>query len=79
MACIFLSLRTIPAGESSILTFSNPLIVVILASLFLGSHYQFSHWAGVIIGFAGVFITLGFHVQLKEGTMLGVGSAIRGR
>ncbi|CAH0343941.1 DMT family transporter [Bacillus sp. CECT 9360] len=76
MACIFLSLKTIPAGESSILTFSNPLIVVILASLFLGSKYHFSHWTGVIIGFVGVFITLGFHLQLKEGTMLGVGSAI---
>lgn len=28
MGCIFLSLRTISAGESSILTFVNPLLVV---------------------------------------------------
>ncbi|WCK55674.1 DMT family transporter [Aneurinibacillus sp. Ricciae_BoGa-3] len=76
MGCIFLSLRTIPAGESSILTFSNPLLVVILSSLFLGSRYQFSHWLGVLIGFMGVFITLGLHLQLRIGTLLGLGAAI---
>ena len=75
MGCIFLSLRTITAGESSILTFSNPLIVVVLGTLFLGIKYQFQHWIGVIIGFCGVIITLGFHIQLNIGTILGLGAA----
>jgi probable blue pigment (indigoidine) exporter len=75
MGCIFLSLRTITAGESSILTFSNPLIVVVLSTIFLGLRYQFFHWAGVLIGFAGVFITLGFHLEMSSGTIFGLGAA----
>jgi probable blue pigment (indigoidine) exporter len=76
MGCIFLSLRTITAGESSILTFSNPLLVVLFGTIFLGLRYRFIQWIGVIVGFSGVFITLGFHLQLKAGTMLGLGAAI---
>ncbi|MFT4415498.1 DMT family transporter [Fredinandcohnia humi] len=76
MGCIFLSLRTITAGESSILTFSNPLLVVILSTIFLGTKYTFFHWLGVLIGFFGVFITLGFHLDIEIGTLLGLGASI---
>ncbi|WP_202077185.1 DMT family transporter [Caldalkalibacillus salinus] len=75
MGCIFLSLRTITAAESSILTFINPLIVIILGTWFLGTRYNFSQWLGVVIGFLGVVITLGFHLQLQTGSLLGLGSA----
>lgn len=76
MGCIFLSLRTITAGESSILTFTNPLLVVIWGTVFLGTRYRFLQWLGVLIGLAGVFITLGFHLQWETGTLFGIGSAI---
>lgn len=76
MGCIFLSLRTITAGESSILTFTNPLLVVLLGTVFLGSKYRVAQWLGVLSGFLGVFITLGFHLQLTTGTLFGLGSAI---
>ncbi|WP_289137291.1 DMT family transporter [uncultured Brevibacillus sp.] len=76
MGCIFLSLRTITAGESSILTFMNPLLVVIWGTLFLGVSYRLSQWAGVLIGIFGVFITLGFHLQWETGTLFGIGSAV---
>lgn len=76
MGCIFLSLRTITAGESSILTFMNPLLVVIWGTVFLGMRYRFSQWAGVLVGIAGVFITLGSHLQWETGTLFGIGSAI---
>lgn len=76
MGCIFLSLRTITAGESSILTFMNPLLVVVWGTLFLGVSYRFSQWAGVLIGIFGVFITLGFHLQWETGTLFGIGSAV---
>lgn len=76
MACIFLSLQTINAGESSILTFINPFLVVLLATLFLKARYKFLQWLGVLMGFAGVFVTLGMSLQFKTGTLLGVGSAI---
>ncbi len=76
MGCIFLSLRTITAGESSILTFTNPLMVVIMGTIFLGIRYRLLQWVGAIIGFIGVFITLGFHLQLTVGTLFGLGAAV---
>ncbi|HZG17974.1 MAG TPA: DMT family transporter [Candidatus Bathyarchaeia archaeon] len=76
MGCIFLSLRTISAGETSILTFINPLLVVILGTFFLGMRYSFSQWLGVMIGFLGVTITLGYHLQWKAGTVFGMASAV---
>ncbi len=76
MGCIFLSLRTITAGESSILTFSNPLMVVIMGTIFLGIRYRILQWIGAIVGFFGVFITLGFQMQLTSGTLLGLGAAV---
>ncbi|WP_246946143.1 DMT family transporter [Bacillus pinisoli] len=76
MGCIFLSLRTITAGESSILTFTNPLLVVILGTALLGIRYHFLQWIGVIVGFVGVFITLGFSLKLEIGTFFGLGSAV---
>ncbi|MGM8364445.1 DMT family transporter [Virgibacillus sp. W0181] len=76
MGCIFVSLRMITAGESSILTFVNPLLVVILGTIFLKLRYRFLQWFGVFIGFTGVFITFGAHVDLKIGTLLGFLSAV---
>jgi probable blue pigment (indigoidine) exporter len=76
MGCIFLSLRTITAGESSILTFTNPLMVVVMGTVFLGIRYRLLQWIGAIVGFFGVFITLGFHLQLTTGTLLGLGAAV---
>jgi len=76
MGAIFLSLKTITAGESSILTFLNPLLVVVFGSAILKLKYHYSQWIGVILGFIGVFITLGFHIQFNIGTVYGFGAAI---
>lgn len=76
MGSIFLSLRTITAGESAILTFTNPLLVVIFGTLTLGLRYRWLQWGGVILGFLGVFITMGSQVNLEIGTLFGFSSAI---
>lgn len=77
MGPIFLSLRTITAGESSILTFTNPLLVVIFGTLFMRMKYRWAQWLGVIAGFLGVFITLGASLEIREtGTLLGFLSAV---
>ncbi|MGN7387456.1 DMT family transporter [Sporosarcina sp. SAFN-015] len=76
MGCIFVSLRTITAGQSSILTFMNPLLVVIFGTLFMKMKYSWRQWFGVILGFVGVMITLGAQVDLKIGTLFGFLSAI---
>lgn len=76
MGCIFVSLRTITAGQSSILTFTNPLLVVLFGTLFMKMTYSWRQWFGVILGFVGVIITLGAQVDLRIGTLYGFLSAI---
>ena len=76
MGCIFISLRTIAASESSILTFMNPLLVVIFGTIFMGARYRLVQWSGVFLGFVGVFITLGFHLHFRSGTWLAFLSAV---
>lgn len=76
MGCIFVSLRTITAGQSSILTFTNPLLVVLFGTLFMKMTYSWRQWLGVILGFLGVIITLGAQVDLRIGTLYGFLSAI---
>lgn len=76
MGCIFLSLRTITAGESSILTFTNPLLVVIFATVFLKSRYTLYQWIGVLLGLIGVGITLGAQIEFKIGIIFGLFSAV---
>ncbi|WP_341299474.1 DMT family transporter [Lysinibacillus sp. FSL H8-0500] len=76
MGCIFLSLRTITASESSILTFTNPLLVVIFATIFIKARYQLYQWIGVLFGLIGVIITMGAQVELKIGLLFGFLSAV---
>lgn len=76
MGCIFLSLRTITASESSILTFTNPLLVVVFGTFFLKSRYKFYQWIGVLLGLVGVSIAVGAQIELKIGVLFGILSAV---
>ena len=76
MGAIFLSLQTITAGESAILTFTNPLLVVVFGTLILKTPYRLLQWTGVLLGFLGVFVTMGGQVQLEVGTLFGFASAV---
>lgn len=75
-AAMFISLRTITAGESSILTFTNPLLVIIFSAVVLKLNFRFIQWLSVIVGFTGVFITLGGQLQFKLGTIIGFSGAV---
>lgn len=76
MGCIFISLRTITASESSILTFMNPLLVIVLGTIFMHIRYKWYQWCGVILGFIGVGITLGGIKDIKVGIIFGALSSI---
>ncbi len=76
MGCIFMSLRTITASESSILTFTNPLLVVVFSTIFLQTHYKLYQWFGVLLGLIGVMITLGAQIEMKIGIVYGLLSAV---
>ena len=76
MGCIFLSLRTITASESSILTFTNPLLVVIFATIFLKTRYKLNQWVGVLLGLVGVSITMGAQIEFRIGIIFCIFSAV---
>ena len=76
MGCIFLSLQTITAGESSILTFSNPLLVIIFGTIFLKIRYKLFQWVGVLLGLIGVGVTVGVQLEFKVGIIFGIFSAV---
>jgi probable blue pigment (indigoidine) exporter len=76
MACIFISLQYITAGESSILTFTNPLFFLILSAIFLGEKYGFRQWIGVLSGMVGVTIVMSSNMAFNQGTLIGLGGAV---
>lgn len=76
MGAIFLSLTTITAGESAILTFTNPVLVVVLSAAFMGSRYRPAQWLGAALGLAGVAIAIGATLQLHTGMAYGLASAV---
>lgn len=76
MGCIFLSLRTIAASESSILTFTNPLLVIVFGTIFMGNRYKWYQWTGVVMGFVGVGITLGGINDFRIGIVFGAASSV---
>ena len=76
MGCIFLSLQTITAGESSILTFSNPLLVIIFGTIFLKIRYKLFQWVGVLLGLIGIGVTVGVQLEFKIGIIFGIFSAV---
>lgn len=76
MGGIFLSLRTITASESSILTFTNPLLVVVFGTIFSQARYKLYQWIGVLLGLVGVIITMGAQLEFKVGILSAVFWAI---
>ncbi|WP_411739846.1 DMT family transporter [Peribacillus sp. S4] len=76
MGCIFLSLSTITASESSILTFTNPLLVVVFGTIFSQTRYILYQWIGVLLGLVGVIITMGAQLEFKVGILFGILSSV---
>ncbi|MHB1665733.1 MAG: DMT family transporter [bacterium] len=70
-----MSLRTITAGESSILIFVSPLLVVLFGT-FIGARYRWLQWIGVIVGFIGVVILIGFHPYYQVGVWIALSGAV---
>ncbi|WP_152395325.1 DMT family transporter [Paenibacillus guangzhouensis] len=69
MTFIYLSLHTISASTSAILSSTNPIWTILFAFLFFRSRYRAVQWAGVVIGFMGVVVTQNFNMQMNEGTI----------
>lgn len=76
MGCAYYSMNWITSGESAIITFTNPLLVIILSALLYRVTYRFSQWIGVILGFIGIMLTFGWQMSFSPGTWIGFGGAI---
>lgn len=76
MGCVFFSMRWITSSESSILTSSSPLLVIVMGTLVSGAAYRMRQWLGVIIGLVGVAVAFGFHLGLQPGTFISLGGAV---
>jgi len=76
MGCVYYSMRWITSSESAIITFMNPLLVIVLGTLLTGAVYRRSQWLGVIVGFIGVVFTFGFHLRLQPGTFICFAGAV---
>lgn len=76
MGCAYYSMNWITSGESAILTFTNPLLVIIISALLYGLTYRFSQWMGVILGLAGILLTFGLQMSFSPGTWIGIGGAV---
>lgn len=76
MGCAYYSMHWITSGESAILTFVNPLLVIVLSTAFLGARYQAKQWIGVLLGLLGVVATFGTHFQVSPGTFIGLLGAL---
>lgn len=76
MGCAYYSMHWISSGESAILTFVNPILVIVLSTLFLGARYRWVQWGGVVIGLLGVVVTFGTHFSVSPGTFIGLLGAL---
>ncbi|MCH5584098.1 EamA family transporter [Shimazuella sp. AN120528] len=70
LGMIYFSMRTITSGNASILSSTNPIWLVIIQFLLLGIRYRALQWIGVLLGFAGVFLTQGMQLQFESGDLI---------
>lgn len=70
MGCVYYSMRWITSGESAIITFTNPLLVIIIGTIVTGAKYSARVWAGVGLGILGVFVTFGSQMDIQPGTVI---------
>ncbi|GGI44541.1 EamA family transporter [Paenibacillus marchantiophytorum] len=76
MGCAYYSMHWITSSESSIITCTNPLIVIVLGTFLTGAKYRGRQWLGVAVGFVGVAMTFGLHMKFQIGTFIGFAGAV---
>ncbi len=54
----FAALARLPLADATAISFASPLIIVVLAWLFLNEQVRIYRWSAVLIGFAGVMVML---------------------
>jgi drug/metabolite transporter (DMT)-like permease len=73
MFCWFIALTMIPLAQMTVISFTIPLFLTVLAMIFLAEHIHWYRWTALAIGFAGVLIIVGPQVIGVGGNALGAG------
>ncbi|MEC0266434.1 DMT family transporter [Paenibacillus anseongense] len=76
MGCAYYSMHWISSGESSIITCTNPLLVIVLGTFLTGAKYRGRQWFGVALGFIGVVVTFGLQLNFQAGMLIGFLGAV---
>lgn len=79
MFCWFTALTLIPLADFTAISFTAPMFLTVLAMVFLGERIHAYRWSALVIGFAGVLITIGPHLTLggsSLGVLVALGAAV---
>lgn len=78
MGGFFLGLALLPLPDATAIGYATPLLVVVLAALFLGEHVRAYRWSAVAAGFVGVVVMVSDHLGEGGGSTFGVLAALFG-
>jgi drug/metabolite transporter (DMT)-like permease len=79
MFCWFTALTLIPLADFTAISFTAPMFLTVLAMVLLGERIHAYRWSALVIGFAGVLITIGPHLTLggsSSGVLAAFGAAV---
>ncbi len=77
MTCIFIAFQTMPLAGATAISFSAPLITVLLSVVLLHETVGLHRWAALLIGFAGVLVvTHPGAGEFQWGTVFALGNAV---
>lgn len=62
MFCIFTAYALLPLADATAIGYASPLMIVVLASIFLGERAPPLRWGAVSVGFLGVIVMLWEHL-----------------
>ncbi len=62
MFCIFTAYALLPLADATAIGYASPLMIVVLAAIFLGERAPPLRWAAVCVGFLGVLVMLWEHL-----------------
>lgn len=76
MFCLFTALALLPLADVTGIIFSAPMFLTVLAMLFLGERIHAYRWSALAIGFLGVLIIVGPHIDFESSSSVGVAVAL---
>jgi drug/metabolite transporter (DMT)-like permease len=79
MFCWFTALTLIPLADFTVISFTAPMFLTVLAMVFLGERIHAYRWTALGVGFVGVLIMVGPHLSLggnSVGVLVALGAAV---